>query len=76
MNQQKVVLKVDTMTCNHCTNYVQNTINNLNGIVQTDMSLADGTATVTYNPDVVSKDEIVVAINETHYKVSSILAEA
>lgn len=75
MNIQKVVLKVETMTCNHCTNYVKTTINELNGILQTEMSLSDGTATITYNSEEVSKDAIVEAINDTHYKVTHILAE-
>jgi len=75
MSPQKIVLKVETMTCNHCTNFVKNTINDLNGILQTDMNLADGTATVTYNPDLTGKDQIVGAINETHYKVTSVLSE-
>lgn len=76
MNQQKIVLKVETMTCNHCTNFVKNTINDLDGILQTDMSLADGTATVTYNSDLTGKDQIITAVNETHYKVTSVLSES
>ncbi len=72
MNTQKVVIKVETMTCKHCTNYVNNTINELNGIIQTELDIPTSTATVVYDADVVNKESIVNAINETHYKASEL----
>lgn len=68
MSPQKVIIKVDTMTCKHCTNYVSNSINTLNGILKTETDIPSSTATVEFDADIVSKESIISAINETHYK--------
>ena len=72
MNKQKVVIGVDGMTCSHCTNFVDRTLQTVDGVLTTNVSLADGTATVEYDANTVSKDDLVAAIGETHYTVREV----
>lgn len=69
MNQQTIVIRIDGMTCGHCSNYVSQIIGELEGIVQTDISLEQGTATVRYDADQVSSSDIAAAVGDTHYTV-------
>lgn len=61
------------MTCKHCTNYVSNTINGLNGILKTETDIPSSTATVEFDAEIVSKESIISAINETHYKAVELI---
>ncbi|HRI29664.1 MAG TPA: cation transporter [Chitinophagales bacterium] len=69
MSEKRLILNVETMTCNHCTNFVKNTLNELNGVINTEMSLQDGTATVTFDPELIGADAIAGSLDDTPYRV-------
>ncbi len=68
------LLEVDIkgMTCAGCEEHVKHAASQLEGILQADASFETGTASIRYDQSLVSKDEIVVAVNETGYQVIGI----
>lgn len=58
------------MTCDHCAQTISKKLENRKGIIQKDISYPAGTGKIEYNPDEISKQEIIDAINSTgHYSV-------
>lgn len=72
MNTQQATLHISGMTCNNCTRFVDNTLQDLEGVVSTSLSLEKGTAQVQFNTELVNLQQIVDAINDTHYSVEEI----
>ena len=72
MNTQQATLHISGMTCNNCTRFVDNTLHDLEGVVSTSLSLEKGTAQVQFNTELVNLQQIVDAINDTHYSVEEI----
>ena len=63
--------KIQGMTCDHCAQSISKMFQNKNGIVTKEISYPDGSGNFKYDPDEISKDEIVDVINNSgHYKVS------
>lgn len=58
------------MTCEHCTNFVKMTVNELEGVTACAMSLEEGTATVSYDANKITANQIVEAVDDTHFSVS------
>ncbi len=58
-------IKVTGMTCGHCQKFVSNVINAIPGVTGSEVSLQDHVATITYDSDKTSRDQIVKAVNET-----------
>lgn len=71
MTSQTITLTINGMTCGHCSRYVSQVINELDGILQTDISLEKGTAIVVYDAEKVSDKQIVAAVSDTHYAVTA-----
>ncbi len=72
MNNSTITININGMTCGHCSRYVRQVIDELEGIIQTDVSLENGTATVIYDTQTISSDAIVAALRDTHYTVVGI----
>ena len=66
-----VVIPVDGMACFACAAAVKDRIKSLAGVSHVDVSLAKGGAGVTYEPDKLSPDTIVAAINALGYKAET-----
>ncbi len=60
-------LRIDGMHCGHCTGMVKKSIEMLRGVESADVSL--GMATVVYNEDVNSRDDIEAAVTRFGYKI-------
>jgi len=52
---EKVVLKIGGMTCASCVKTIENSLQNLSGIVEVNVNLADEKVYVTYNENMVTK---------------------
>lgn len=67
-------LKLDIrgMTCAGCEEHVKYTVNQLEGLLQAEASFETGTASISYDQSVVSKDEIVAVVNQTGYEVTKV----
>lgn len=64
-----VTLNIKGMSCNHCVNFVQNTIDELKGIASKEVNLEEAKAVVEFDSTVISEQEIAAAINDTHFEV-------
>ena len=58
---------VTGMTCGGCEVGVRRVVNKLEGVQEVEASHEEGTATVTYQADTVTPDDIIAAIEELGY---------
>ncbi len=64
---KEITLTVVGMTCNHCKASVESALNELNGVTNATVSLADNNVTVTHED--VATERLVEAIEEIGYDV-------
>ena len=64
-----VSVSVPEMDCPSCAGKVENGLDRLDGVVETDLRPTEGTATVTYDPDRVAEPDVVAAIEGAGYAV-------
>ncbi len=69
-DQARVVIPVEGMTCGGCASAINLTLKRLDGVLFAQADPEKGTATVIYEKDKLSAEEIVGAINKTGYKAS------
>lgn len=69
MNKKELTINIEGMSCGHCTNAVHQKISSIEGVSQTDVSLADKNAKVEYDSDTTSREDIVEAVMETSFQV-------
>jgi copper chaperone len=62
---ETIKLKIEGMTCGHCEKFVGNIIKELSGVKESKVSLP-AEASVTFDTDKISKQQILDAINDTH----------
>jgi copper chaperone len=67
---EKVTIKVDGMSCEHCVKAVTEAAGKLPGVGNVKVSLEAGTAEVSYDPAKVSLDAIKAAIEDQGYDVT------
>ncbi|WP_123621547.1 cation-translocating P-type ATPase [Halorubrum sp. CSM-61] len=63
-------LAVPEMDCPSCAGKVDTALGRLDGVTETALNPTAGTATVTYDPDVVDEDDVVAAIESAGYEVT------
>lgn len=68
---QQATFKIKGMTCEACTQHVNNEISKLGGIISYNTSYRDANSVVKFDNTKTSIDSIAAAINSTGYKVSS-----
>ncbi len=68
MDRQKVVIKVEGMTCDACQNHIDHTVNEVDGVLSSQSSYDNGSTMVFFDESKTSYDQIVAAINSTGYK--------
>jgi copper chaperone CopZ len=61
------VFQVTGMTCGGCEVGVRRVVKKLEGVEEVEASYEDGTATVTYQAEEVTSDDIIAAIEELGY---------
>ncbi|ABB13708.1 cation transporter [Carboxydothermus hydrogenoformans] len=67
--EQTVVLKVDGMTCNHCKMSVEKALYTVNGVKMAAVNLAEGLATVLYDPNLATVEQMKAAVEKAGYEV-------
>jgi Cu+-exporting ATPase len=72
---EKVILKVGGMTCVMCANTIGSTLSNLEGIIEVNVNVSLEKVYVTYNPKIVSINEMKKAIEESGYQYLGIEGE-
>ena len=68
----EVELDVSGMTCGSCSARVEKTLNRQEGVLSANVNLASERATVTYDPAVVSVDDLVAAVGRTGYGLAPV----
>jgi len=72
MKEEKIKVEITGMTCDHCAASIKKLVNTKEGVTETDVNYPSGKGEITFNPEKISKDEIVDTINKTkNYKVKS-----
>lgn len=66
---KKEICKVYGMSCAACSATVEKTLNNLNGVQNTVVSLASEEASFEYDEKIISKDKISEAVGKTGYRL-------
>ena len=59
---------VEGMTCGSCAKGVQRSLTKLEGVKSAEVSLADSSATVAYDPDAVTPDQMQQAVEGIGYR--------
>ena len=67
---EKTVLKVNGMTCGHCSMSVTRALKKVPGVVEADVNLAAKTATVTYDAAKASLADLKKAVEDAGYEVA------
>lgn len=68
---RKESIKIEGMTCNHCQMRVEKALKAIDGVHDTKVSLQDGCADVSYDPDIVTIDSIKATVAKIGFKVSN-----
>jgi copper chaperone len=66
---EKVTLKVDGMSCEHCVKAVTNALAGIAGVTDIVVSLKEGTASFTRNENTVLMEAVKAAITEEGFEV-------
>ena len=67
---EKIVLKVDGMSCEHCVKAVTNAVSGVSGTADAKVDLENGSASFSYDPAIAPLDTIKAAITEEGFTVS------
>jgi len=70
---ERVVLRVEGMSCDHCVKSVTNAVKGLQGVKKVEVDLKGATAAVQYDPAKIALSAIQAAITETGYTAGEIL---
>ena len=68
---EKIVLKVEGMSCEHCAKAVTNAVTGISGAADVKVDLAGRSASFSYDPAKTSLEAIKAAITEEGYTVNN-----
>ena len=68
---EKITLKVEGMSCEHCVKAVNNALAGIAGVRDVTVSLKDGTASFSHDPALAPLETIKAAITEEGYEVAA-----
>jgi copper chaperone len=66
---EKVTLKIEGMTCEHCVAHVTEALQGLPGVEETNVSLDKGEASVVFDPTQTSTVQMADAVEDAGYDV-------
>ncbi len=66
-HNKKITIKLNSIQCNMCVEKITEAIKSVDGVVKTKVNLNKKSASVTYNADITSKEEIENAITSAGY---------
>ena len=75
-NIQKIIVKIEGMTCESCENHVTHSVNELTGILNVNTSYADGNTIVEFDKTQTTIEDIKEAVNATGYIATEIMEKA
>ncbi len=63
---RELTLRIGGMSCESCAEAIEKSLMNVNGIVKADVSYAEGTAVVVYNPSIITQSRIVESVPQPY----------
>jgi copper chaperone len=69
MKNEKLVLNVKGMSCQHCVNSIKKAVGGIKGIEDVEVDLEKNTVTISYDPDTVNIKDVTEAIEDEGYEV-------
>lgn len=66
---EKKIFSVSGMTCSSCAQTIEKAVQKLDGVIESNVNIANEKMTVQYNSKVISVSDIVLAVSEAGYKV-------
>ena len=66
-----MILKIAGMSCGHCTRKVEQALQAVPGVSHVKISLAAGEATLQYDEQLTSQDQLKAAVEEAGYSVDA-----
>lgn len=63
------VISVPEIHCGHCKNAIEGALQPLDGVQSASVDVPQATVAVTFDPDAVSREELVATIEEQGYEV-------
>lgn len=70
-NFKKIIINVQDMTCSSCELKIENTLKNLDGIIEVQVSLSKAKAFITYDENKIKINDIIKTIEELGYPASA-----
>ena len=67
-NTTEMTIPVEGMSCNSCVASVKSTLKPMDGVEKVAVSLVDRNATITYDPEEITPEQVQKAINDIGYK--------
>lgn len=72
----KAFLEIEGMHCGNCQRYITNLLADTEGVLESIVDFKEGTAEITFTPQVIDLEEVVKLINQTEsYKVKTYTLE-
>ena len=68
---EKTLIKIEGMSCGHCERSVWNILNEIKGVTNAEVLLNQSKAEITYDPEIISKEDIVKKFNENGIYIAS-----
>ena len=65
----KTIINIDGMSCGHCAARVKKALETLGGLLKAEISLENGSAEIEFDESVVSKKQLISAIEDAGYTV-------
>jgi mercuric reductase len=73
ITSEEIVLEISGMTCDHCATSIEKDFENKSGIHSKEVSYKDGKGAFTFDPDTITKDEIIKIVNQGSYSVKNVV---
>ena len=71
MSTEKIILKIEGMSCGHCEKSVSRIITGIDGVTECAVSVNNSSAEVTFDTSKTTKQAIIKAVNDSElYKAS------
>lgn len=70
MSTQTITLNIDGMTCNGCVKSVTNALNQVDGVTQTDVSLEQNNAKISFDDSKTSVASLAQAVEDAGFEAS------
>jgi Cu+-exporting ATPase len=69
-DQKQIILPITGMTCANCVATIERNLNKMEGVQQSNVNLSSERATVTFDPNAISLDQIIGKIQKAGYDVA------